>query len=262
MPADLVALCDDLALETASWLALLDACAPADWVRPTPAPGWTVSDQVSHVAHFDDLTVLGALDPVAFAALRDGQPVDGDRITERVAQANRGRRPDDLRAWTGRARTALDDTFRSLDPSARVPWFGPEMSAGAALTARIMETWAHGLDVADAVGATWPTTPALRQVAHLCVRSLPNAFRAHGRPAPERPVYVSVRGPDGDLWTWGPAEAVDRVTGPALDLCLLATQRRHLADTDLVGVGPVATEWLTIAQAFAGPPGPGRSRRS
>ena len=262
MAVDLHRMCDDLALESASWFALLGALAESDWARPTPAPGWSVADQVSHLAYFDEMTVLGARDPAAFAHARDHQPRDGDRITERVAKANRGRTPDDLLAWTHRARADLDATFRTLDPATRVPWYGPDMSAAAALTARIMETWAHGHDVADAVGAEWPVTRALRHVAHIGARSLPNAFRAHDRPVPDVPVRIELTGPDGDVWEWGPDDAAERVTGPALDFGLLVTQRIARADTALVAEGAVAEEWLGIAQAFAGPPGVGRAPRS
>lgn len=262
MPADLPALADDLAQETASLLGLLDGLAEADWGRPTPAPGWSIADQVVHLAYFDEMATLGARDRVAFERLRDDTPVvdeHGDRITEQVAKRHRGMAPVEIDAWFRRARADLDAVYRAADPALRVPWFGPDMSAAAMLTARIMETWAHGHDVADALGGEWPSTAALRQVAHLCVRALPNSFRAHGRPVPEAPVRVEAIGPDGDRWTWGPDDAADRVTGPAVDLCLVATQRRHPDDTALVAVGPVATEWLTIAQAFAGPPGPGRA---
>ena len=258
MPVDIGALADDLALETASLLGVLDALSPADWARPSPAPGWSVSDQVSHLAYFDDMSVLAARDRTEFERLRDEGPPNADRITERVAKAHRGMAPADLERWVRIARAELDAVYRALDPSVRVPWYGPDMSAAAALTARIMETWAHGLDIADAVGMEWPVTAALRQVAHISVRALPNSFRAHGRPEPDAPVRVELTGPGGDEWVWGPEDAPDRVTGPALDLCLVATQRRHPADTALVAVGPVAVEWLTIAQAYAGPPGSGR----
>jgi uncharacterized protein (TIGR03084 family) len=258
MPVDVAVLADDLALETAKVVALLDALAPADWSRPSPAPGWSVADQVVHLAYFDDMSVLAALDRAEFERRRDTGPPDADRITERVAKEFRGTPPAELDAWFRRARTELDRVYRALDPGLRVPWYGPDMSVAAALTARIMETWAHGLDVADALGRDWPPTAAARQVAHLSVRALPNSFRARGRPEPTVPVRVELTGPDGDLWVWGPDEATDRVVGPALDLCLVATQRRHLADTRLVARGQVATEWLTIAQAFAGPPGVGR----
>ena len=128
-------------------------------------------------------------------------------------------------------------------------------------TARMMETWAHGLDVADALGVTREPTARLRHVAHLAVRALPYAFAVHGRPVPEVPVRVELTGPDGQAWTWGPAEAADRVTGPALDFCLRMTQRRHRDDLALVATGEVADAWLDVGQAFAGPPGTGREPR-
>jgi uncharacterized protein (TIGR03084 family) len=264
VPVDLQDVADDLARESASFAALLDVLAPDDWARPTPAPGWSVADQVSHLAYFDEMAVLGVRDRAEFERRRDAVPVvdaNGDRITERVAKQHRGMSPDALRAWWLRARDELDAVARSADPATRVPWYGPDMSIAAMVTSRIMETWAHGHDVADALGREWPVTAALRQVAHICVRAAPNSFRAHGRPVPDAPIRVELVGPDGDTWTWGPDAAVDRVTGPALDLCLVATRRRHPADTALVAVGPVATEWLTIAQAYAGPPGPGRAPR-
>jgi uncharacterized protein (TIGR03084 family) len=265
VPVDLQALADDLALETASFAMIIDVLADADWSRPTPASGWSVADQVSHLAYFDEMAVLGALDRAEFERRRDAAPVvdaNGDRISERVAMRYRGTPPAELRAWWHSARDELDRVYRSADPSLRVPWYGADMSVAAMLTARIMETWAHGHDVADALGGQWPVTAALRQVAHLAVRAIPNSFRARGRPVPDAPVRVELVAPDGAVWTWGPEDAVDRVRGPAVDLCLVATQRRHPDDTALVAVGPVATEWLTIAQAYAGPPGAGRPSRS
>jgi uncharacterized protein (TIGR03084 family) len=132
------------------------------------------------------------------------------------------------------------------------------MSLASAVTARIMETWAHGQDVFDAQGRRHPVTSALRQVAHLGVRTLPNSFVTRGRAVPTDPVRVELTAPDGEVWMWGPDDAVNRVTGRAEDFCLVVTQRRHVDDTRLVADGAVAREWLEIAQAFAGPPGPGR----
>ena len=133
------------------------------------------------------------------------------------------------------------------------------MSVAAALTARIMETWAHGQDVADALGATRTPTNALRQVAHIGVRALANSFRIRGLEVPETPVYVALRAPGGSEWTWDDPALPDRVEGDAIDFCLVVTQRRHLADTSLHVDGPVATAWMPIAQAFAGAVGAGRA---
>src|SRR5262249_8641054 len=189
-------------------------------------PGWSISDQVSHLARADEVAVLSATDRAAFDALttRENESSSESR-TERWAREYRDRAPADLKDWFARARAELIETFRALDPSTRVPWYGPDMSAAAAFTARIMETWAHGRDIADTVGAEWALTPGLRQVAHLCVRALPNSFRARGRPEPDAPVYVALTAPDGETWEWGPADAADRVTGDAVELCLVATQR-------------------------------------
>jgi uncharacterized protein (TIGR03084 family) len=125
-------------------------------------------------------------------------------------------------------------------------------------TARIMETWAHGLDVADALGIERPPTVRLRHVAHISVRTRDFAFSVHGRTPPADPFRVELAAPDGSTWTWGPEDAAQRIVGSALDFCLVATQRRHRSNTDLKADGPDADAWLDIAQAFAGPPGPGR----
>jgi hypothetical protein len=134
------------------------------------------------------------------------------------------------------------------------------MSIASSVTARLMETWAHGQDVADALGVTREPTARLRHIAHLGVRTLGFSFRLRGAEAPAIPVRVELVAPDGSTWDWGPADAADRVTGPALDLCLVVTQRRHVGDTALRVEGPVAADWMAIAQAFAGTPGPGRVR--
>jgi len=134
------------------------------------------------------------------------------------------------------------------------------MSAASSLTARIMETWAHTQDIADALGVTREPTSRLRHVAHIGVGARAFSYAVHGKALPQAPVRVELTGPDGDLWAWGPADAADRVTGPALDFCLLVTQRRHRDDLALVIQGPAATEWMSIAQAFAGTAGTGRPR--
>jgi uncharacterized protein (TIGR03084 family) len=132
------------------------------------------------------------------------------------------------------------------------------MSAASSLTARLMETWAHTQDVADALGVTREPTDRLRHVAHIGVGARAYSYAVNSQPAPTAPVRVELIAPSGATWTWGPADAADRVSGPALDFCLLVTQRRHRDDLALVVTGPSATEWMTVAQAFAGAAGPGR----
>jgi uncharacterized protein (TIGR03084 family) len=256
MPADLGLLIDDLAAETAALRQILVPLTAADWQRVTPAPGWTIGDQVSHLAYFDNVAVTSATDPARFAAeVAQDKTADPDEIMRRYHEMTAA----DLADWFGRSRAELLSAFARLDPAERVPWFGPPMSAASALTARLMETWAHGQDIADTVGVQRAPTRRLRHVAHIGVGARAYSYAVNRLPMPAEPVRVELVAPSGGLWTWGPAGADDRVTGPAIDFCLLVTQRRHRADTAVQAAGPAASQWLTIAQAFAGPPGPGRA---
>jgi uncharacterized protein (TIGR03084 family) len=258
VPADLAALVADLAAETAALRAITDPLTDAGWRLMTPAPGWTIADQVGHLAYFDEAAVTAATDPATFAATFTASAAAGD-TPDTIGARYRDLSAEQLRSWFSQARGDVLATFSGLDPSARVPWFGPPMSVASALTARLMETWAHGQDIADAAGERRQPTSRLRHVAHIGVAARPFSYAAHGLPAPSEPVRVELTGPSGELWTWGPPDAPDRVTGPALDFCLLVTQRRHRADTTVVAAGPDADRWLAIAQAFAGPPGAGRA---
>jgi uncharacterized protein (TIGR03084 family) len=258
VPVDLGSLCDDLLAETATLETLLVPLDEDGWATPTPAEGWTIRDQVSHLAYFDGAAVTAATDPDRFRTERARVLDDLDGFTGAVAGQHRSMTGAEILEWFRQSRNELIEVFRPLDPSQRVPWYGPDMSVASAVTARIMETWAHGQDVADALGAERPPSPALRQVAHIGARALPNSFIAHGRPVPDAPVYIELVAPSGETWTWGDPGATNVVRGPALDFCLVTTQRRHVADTELSTTGPVAREWMEVAQAFAGPPGPGR----
>ncbi len=249
----------DLVDET---LVVDDMLAPledAGWERPTPAEGWRIRDQVSHLAYFDETAALSATDPDRFRAEAQALVGRGDRFTDEVADEYRTLPPAQLLQWFRTARRAMVDTFAGVDPATRVPWYGPPMSAASSITARLMETWAHGQDIADALGVEREPTAWLRHVAHIGVRTFSFAFGLHDREVPQTPVRVELAAPDGTTWTWGDEHAADIVRGPALDFCLVVTQRRHLLDTALQVNGNVAAEWMSLAQAFAGPPGPGRA---
>jgi len=253
----MAALAADLAAESAVTRALVAGLDEAGWRTPTPAAGWDIADQISHLAYFDEVTVQSAVHPEQFKAelAAAGDNVDPDTIAARF----RDRTGAQLLAWFEVARAELIGTFAELDPRTRLPWFGPAMSAASSLTARIMETWAHTQDIADALGVTREPTPRLRHVAHIGVGARTFSYAVRGKTPPPDPVRVELIGPDDALWTWGPGDAKDRVAGPALDFCLLVTQRRHRDDLALGINGPAATEWMAIAQAFAGAAGTGRS---
>jgi uncharacterized protein (TIGR03084 family) len=246
----------DLAAETAAIRVLIAGLDEAGWRTPTPAEGWTIADQISHLAYFDDAAVISATDAQRFAAELMSD-VEKGLTADDIAERFKGRSGRELLSWFDQSRQRLCEIFTGLDPTARVPWFGPPMSAASSVTARIMETWAHGQDIADALGVIRDGSQRLRHVAHIGVRALPFSFLARGLEVPAEPVRVELSWQD-ELWAWGPADAVNRVTGPALDFCLLVVRRRHRDDTTVDSTGAVADRWLEIAQAFAGPPGSGR----
>lgn len=258
MAVDLNRLCDDLLAESAVLEALVEDLDDAGWHTPTPADGWTVLDQINHLAYFDRAARLAATDPEAFVAAAAEMRDDVDGAVEAVARQLRGRSGSEALADLRAERAALVTVARAMDPSTRVPWYGPAMTIGSSITARIMETWAHGVDVHDALGVPLVATERLAHVSFIGARAFANSFLARGRAVPEVAVRVELAAPDGGTWVYGPDDTAERVTGPALDFCLLVVQRRHRADTALVATGPVADEWLSIAQAFAGPPGSGR----
>ncbi|MEV4481242.1 TIGR03084 family metal-binding protein [Micromonospora coxensis] len=254
---DLTALLADLAAESEQLDALVAALPPEAWDRPTPAPGWSVAHQIAHLAWTDHVAHLAATDTDAFYASITSAP-DPSRLVDDGAEQFLAPPGDLLARWRA-GRAALAGALAAVPPGGKLPWYGTSMSATSMATARIMETWAHGEDVADALGVTRTPTGRLRHIAYLGFRTLGHSFAAHGRAVPTTPVRVELTAPDGDTWALGPADAADRVTGPALDFCLLVTQRRHRADLALVATGPTADAWLDVAQAFAGPPGAGRA---
>jgi uncharacterized protein (TIGR03084 family) len=262
-------LLDDLDDQYAEVRGLVEPLGADDprWDLPTPADGWTVRDQVSHLAYFDDAGRSAMVEPERFAVeAAAAMAADGDPMAAHLA---RGRALDGhaLVAWWGDAHRGMVEAFAAADPSARVPWYGPPMGTLSFISARLMETWAHGQDLADALDGTLVPTDRLRHIAHLGVRSRPFSYTVRGLEVPAGRIDVEVTGPSGADWTWtvgeaDPAAPGARITGPALDFCLVVTQRVNVADTALVVEGAAATEWMAVAQAFAGPPGPGRPPRS
>ncbi len=223
----------------------------------TPAEGWTVADQLSHLAYYDTTAALALVNPEAFAehkrALFAGEADPASDVA-----LGRSVPPERLLADWRTSRRDLLDALEAADPEKRVAWYGPEMSLASFITARLMETWAHGQDVRDALGRPPVVSDRLRHICHLGFSARRYAYLVHGLDPSTEPVRVEATAPGGSAWLFGPTEATDSIRGSALGLALVFTQRRHPAETDVVAEGKAAGEWLAIAQAFAGPPGTGR----
>ena len=252
--ADIEALGLDALAEHDELRAILVDIPPEDWERSTPAAGWTIRDQITHLAYFDGAARLSMVDPDAFRAARAEAMADIEKFVEAAMSYGRGISGAELLDRFAEERRSLVEAARGMPPGVRIPWYGPDMSVASSITARIMETWAHGQDVADALGVTRPLTTRLRHVCDIGIRARPFTYRSRGLEPPETPLRVELTAPDGRTWEWGPPDAADRVTGPALDFALLVTQRRLLDDTALVAEGDDARRWVGFAQAFAGRP--------
>jgi uncharacterized protein (TIGR03084 family) len=248
----------DLAAEADDIDALVAPLSEEAWRAPTPAAGWDIAHQVAHLAWTDEAAVLATQDEAGWdqivrAAIEDPSGF----VDEGAAYGARELGRDILSRWR-HSREALAEVLPALPDGTKISWFGPPMSATSMATARFMETWAHGLDIADALDARRPFTDRIRHVVHLGVRTRDFSFATRGVDPPTSDFRVELRAPSGEQWVFGPEGAEQRVTGPAADFALLVTQRRHRSDLDLMAVGADADDWLDHAQAFAGPPGPGR----
>ena len=265
---NLVDLLEDLLDEQES---LDEIVAPLDdrsWDLPTPSPRWSVSDQIGHLRYFDRAAALAIRDPEAFSMQARklteaslASDTSGDDFTlgefRRLAPVER------LERWR-HGRAELAEAAGTLGERDRVSWYGPSMGAKSFVTARLMETWAHGTDVCDTVGAHREPTHRLRHVAQLGYITRAWTYINRGEPAPEGDVRVELTAPAGETWAWGDAGTAgdNIVAGPALDFCLVVTQRRHVADTGLEVTGELAADWMSKAQAYAGPPSDGPATKS
>jgi uncharacterized protein (TIGR03084 family) len=250
-------LAEDLEQEQINLHAILTSLDEAQWSRPTPAEGWTIHDQITHLAHFDFLARLSVAEPDRFAQVKSSID-DLSKYVDSIGPANLSRSGADAASWWTREASNFINAVIEADPQVRVPWFGPDMSLASKVTARIMEVWAHGQDIRDSLSIKPHPSPAHPHVARLGCLAFANSYAVRGLPVPQAQVRVELETPNGGLWDMGPQEATDRITGPIDDFCLIVTQRRHVDDTAIQTQGETAAEWMLIAQAFAGDPGSGR----
>ena len=259
-------LLDDLTAEGDQLRATVERLGPDGWTRPTPAPGWTVATQVAHLLWTDEVAVVAAhshespeakqaWDDVVLAAINDPMGyVDAARLRARRAAARRdpgalGRQPRRRSAPPSpgcpRARRCRGSARRC-----RPPRWRPRGSWRPGRTRSTSTT-------PQASGRSRPTGSGTSPTSACAPATTPTRCTRRSRPAEE--FRVELTAPSGDALGLGArGRAPSAVRGSAYDFCLLVTQRVNRADTDLVAVGADAEHWLSIAQAFAGPPGPGR----
>lgn len=250
------ALCAELRDEYVELANLVGEISPAQWQLKSRFYRWTPFDEISHLLFFDERGLLAATDADAFAADTaqiTKQLVKGREISA-IARDCYGTLAGASLATQWRACfDKLVAVLATLDPKARLPWYGPQMSARSFATARMMEVWAHGQDVYDVLAKRRTPTARLKHIAHIGVTTFGWTFVNRKLPVPAVVPHLALTGPDGSTWTWGEPSTTDFVSGSAEDFCLVVTQRRNVADTALRFAGSAA-QWLPIAQCFAGPP--------
>ena len=256
----------DLFAEQAALDEVVCELTDSQWATPTASPRWDVTDQIAHLTYFDRAAATAIRDEAAFAVLAKAlwaSASDGDLGVDAHTLSPLRNLPVGQRLAAWRAGQAeLAEAAKELCDDARVPWYGPSMGAKSFLTARLMECWAHGQDIVDAVGASRVATDRLRHVAQLGFITRGWTYANRKLEMPPGEIRVSLESPSGEQWTWGPSDAECSVTGSAEDFCGVVTQRRHLHDTGLSVTGEAALDWMMMAQAFAGPPTSGPSEGS
>lgn len=264
---------EDFRAEARALAAVTADLPDAAFGRATLFKGWTIGDVLGHLMLFDLAALLSATDEPGYDAL----------IAPIVAEMGRGRTLLDIQNdWLRDAKSGLSgaalreewrigaervaDAFAGIDPKRRLKWLGPGMSARSSITARQMETWAHGQEVFDLLGAERREADRVRNICHLGVSTYGWTFANRGEAAPEPAPHVRLTAPSGAIWEWGEPQEGNRVTGDAVGFAQVVAQTRNIADVDVRAVGAAATRWMTVAQCFAGPvndpPPPGARHRA
>jgi enediyne biosynthesis protein E11 len=249
----------DLAAEGDDLDQLVSGIEPDRWQTSTPSPGWTIAHQIGHLASSNRFTVLAATDPVAFASRRAQAADDFDGSTDAAAADAAQLSPGELLAEWRESRAAVLAGLAAVPPGQKLPWLVVPMAPASLASTGLMELVGHGQDIRDALGVSWRPTDRIVHLARFGYRTRDFAYFSRGLQPPAGEFRVELASPGGELWTFGPEDATQRVTGPAADFCLLVTRRRHRADLRLRAQGADADQWLDIAQAYAGPPSPGRA---
>ena len=243
---------------------LLETLKPADWSRETGFMQWTTWDVVAHLHYFDLVSMVALEGEEAFAPEREaliaalGQGrTNRELARERFADLDAAGLPGQ---WCSTAHDLAEALGRS-DPKRRLPWFGPDMGVQMFTTARYMETWAHGQEIYDLVGASRTHTDRIKNIATIGMKTFGWTFVNRKLEIPGPPPYVRLVAPSGEIWEWNEPSETECLRGDAVDFCHVVTQGRNVADTKLDVTGPTATRWMSIAQCFAGgpadPPKPG-----
>ena len=250
----MIAEAQDFLDESRSLEALIANLSDEQLAAPTAFKDWSINRILRHLHMWNYSAHMGLTDP-------DGFDDFFAKIAKGMAGSSMGAVEAEWCPLEGRALVEawseyldpMTAAFAGADPKVRVKWAGPSMSARSSISARLMETWAHGQEVFDLLGKVRVNTDRIKSIVVLGVNAYGWTFKVNGREAPQPMPQLVLTAPSGEVWTYGePGD--DRVEGAAEDFCQVVTQTRNVLDTSLKTTGPNATEFMRIAQCFAGPP--------
>ncbi len=255
---------DDFRQECAALAELLENRPDAVFATVTQFKDWTIHDVIGHLHMFNVAARLALEDESGFEKIFAPVAVALGRGQSMLVPQNawlKGLRDRALfEAWR-RECEATAETYAHTDPKRRIRWAGPDMSARSSITARQMETWAHGQEVFDCLGVQRHETDRIRNIAHLGVSTYGWTFENRRLPVPQPAPHVKLEAPSGAVWTWGEPQNNSEIAGDAVEFCQIVTQTRNVADTNIRTSGETARRWMAMAQCFAGephdPPAPG-----
>src|SRR6056300_1253078 len=253
----------DFKEESDALYGLLSTLEDADFAQPTQFKGWTLNDVLEHLHMWNWAANESHADEANFVAfLQDvmGSAADGGMKAYERKWINGLSGRALLEAWHT-FYTDMSARFTQIDPKKRLKWAGPDMSARSSISARLMETWAHGQEVFDHLGVVRQDADRIRSIAVLGTNTFNWTYERRKQTPPGPMPYVRLTAPSGDIWEFGEPSDAERVDGNASEFCQVVTQVRNIADTQLQVTGVVAQDWMSKAQCFAGgpetPPAPG-----
>ncbi len=242
--------------ESEALYALLESLKDEDFEQVTQFKNWKINDVLTHLHIWNWAADLTLKDSAGFDEFLQqvASYVAKGSIREFENEWIKGLKNRELlNEWHTFCLT-MSDRYAAANPKARVKWAGPDMSVRSKITARLMETWAHGQEIYDLLGVKRVDKDRIKNIALLGVNTFGWTFACRGLEAPGSAPYVRLTAPSGDIWEWNEPSEENRVEGVATEFCQVVAQVRSLADTDLIVKGDVATRWMSIAQCFAGPP--------
>ncbi len=247
---------EDFRQETRSLHSLIASLPAETYSEPTQFKGWTIVDVIRHLHFWNRMAHCQLSDPDQLVEHLGQMKARG--ITMRAYEAEKLGHlgPAELVAeWASFAEDTAD-LFATADPKARLKWAGPDMSARSSITARLMETWAHGQEVYDHAGKVRKNEDRVRNIVTLGVNTYGWTYATRGQKPPGSMPYLVLTAPSGEVWTQGEPSETERIEGLAEEFCQVVTQTRNIVDTKLKVLGAVASDWMSKAQCFAGAPNP------